>query len=468
MIFNKFRKKKVNIISKPNKNNYHGIEVKDRFRNPVSGAGCISDKSQSGFFSFDELAEDKTTLEYTYVSSWAAAKIIDIPVDDMFIFPRTFIGHDENQVKQIEDFETKLDLNNKIKDAIKASRLFGTAFLVLVSNERKMSKPLNMDSPLLDLKNIIVIDRFDANVLEIDRDITSPNFSKPLFYQFTLKYANTLTVHYSRVIRIDGISPLSVNSWRASYNQWWGVSELLRVISPINNETSMSESVNYLLQEASVGIISIEDLQDSLAGAPDSPNIDKLVGNINDTKSIYRTLYLDKTMDYTRLEAQFNNIPDLFDKYYMILSAAADIPQTRFLGRSPAGLNSTGDSDMHNYATKIASMQQSILVPIYNIIDEIVEKILGIDDSINYIFKPLLDISDTDKADVGLKNAQRDQIYLTNNVVTENEVRQSLSDNEVFSEIDTDIDMSIENGEKSDMINNELEEMEGKSNDESN
>jgi len=427
----------------PIKTKKRSVTFRDRFYNSTSGAGCSSDKSQNGYFGYSYIADNKELLEYTYVGSWSAAKIIDIPVDDMFVFPRKILNQEDGKLKQLEQIESDLDLNNKIKSAIKSARIYGTAFLVLVTDERRMSKPLNMDSPLLSLKNIMVIDRFDATILERDTDITSKNFSKPKLYSFTLKWANELIVHHSRVIRIDAIEPHSINSWYSAYNQDWSVSELVRVMSSVESEESISSAVNYLLQESSVTNIKIEDLRDALAGAPDADNIDTLVGNINDLKSIYRTMYLDKEMDIDRLEASFDNIPDLFDKYNLRLSAAADIPQTRFYGRSPSGLNSTGDADMKNYATMISSKQQKVLVPIYNRIDQIIEKMLGINESLEYEFIPLLDISGSERSEIELKNAQRDQIYLTNGVISPNEVRQTLSDHDVYSELDGNVDESI-------------------------
>jgi hypothetical protein len=392
---------------------------RDRFYNSYSGAGCASDKSQAGYYGYSYIAENKELLEYMYVGSWSAAKIIDIPVNDMFIFPRTITNQETNKLKQLEEIESTLNLNDKIKSAIKSARAYGTAFLILITDERRMSKPLNLDSPLLNLKNILVVDRFDASVIQ----------------------------------RTTAIKAHSVNSWYSLYNQDWAVSELVRVLSSVEQEESMSSAINYLLQEASVTNLKIPDLKDALAGAPDSDNIDTLVENINDFKSIYRTMYLDKDMELNRLEPNFDNFSDLFDKFYLRLSAAADIPQTRFFGRSPSGLNSSGDSDMQNYAIMIASKQQEILVPIYNKIDLIIEKMLGMSESIEYEFKPLLDISSETQADIEYKDAQRDQIYLSNNVITPEEVRDNLKKHSVYS----DLSDNIENNNQSGINNQEIE-----------
>jgi len=39
-----------------------------------------------------------------------------------------------------------------------------------------------------------------------------------------------------------------------------------------------------------------------------------------------------------------------------LASGAADIPMTRLLGQSPAGMNATGDGDMRNYYDRIEAI----------------------------------------------------------------------------------------------------------------
>ena len=417
-------------------------KLKDGYINVRSGAGSHSDKSQSSYFTSDGIANSEVLLQQTYLGSWAAAKIIDIPVDDMFILPRQVSGLDDNNLNKVTSFYTNLNLDEKIKDAIKAARLYGTAFLVLISNDDVLQSPLNMNSALLSLSNVLVIDRFHTNIVDYDTDITSINYNKPLFYKFNLPRSSSINVHYSRVIRIDGIKPLTVNNWSGSYGgcgsyiEDWGISELIRVMSSIRQEEGISNDISNLIAECSIPIIKINELSDSLSGALDSASIDDIISEINMLKSNYRTTYLDSTMDISRLEASFANIPALFDRYHAKLAAAADIPQTRFFGKSPTGLNSNGDSDMHNYAIKVASTQERMLKPIYDKLDNIIIKSLKIKDFIKYSFKPLINISDSEISQTELQNAQRDQIYLTNGILTEEEVRQNLSDNKTYNDID--------------------------------
>jgi phage-related protein (TIGR01555 family) len=415
--------------------------IKDTFVSHVSGAGATGDKAQSGSFQYSYIAEDFIQLERTYAESWACAKIVDIPVDDMFIYPRCIKGLSDANNKKLEEFSGYIQLDAKIKQALKAARLYGTAFLVMVTDDNLLSTPMNPNAKIMNLKNLVVIDRFHAAVLEWDRDISTPNFNEPLLYQFTIRNVEPFVVHHSRVIRIDGVKPLTANRWESGYNWYWGVSELVRVMNVVTQEEGIANGINYLMNEASIPILKIPDLQDALAGAPDalggSPNdtvspVDKLINNMNNLKSIYRTTYLDAGMDLSRLEASFANFDSLIDRFHTRLAAAADIPQTRFFGKSPAGMNATGDSDSENYAIHISSRQQKDLKPIYDKLDLIISKTLGITETIEYSFKPLLDMSDADKAKINLANAQRDQIYLANGVIAPEEVRQNLYDEEVY------------------------------------
>jgi hypothetical protein len=418
------------------------VKIKDSFVNRASGAGSKSDKNTGSFFSNDGLSGSKLALEESYVESWAAAKIIDIPVDDMFIYSRNLINVNSKDRDTIHSFYVELSIESKIKKAIKASRLYGSAFMILISDDDLLINPLNTNNRSFNLKNIIVVDRFNTSILNNDNDIMSTNFNKPLVYRFNIINKSTLDVHHSRVIRVDGITSLSEDGFQ-SHDRNFGVSELVRCMSVITKEESLASGVNQMIQEASVPIIKVPDFKDSMAGAPDEASPDQLATEINSLKSVYRTLYLDSEMDVSRLEVNFSNIPDMFDKYHTRLSAAADIPATRFFGTSPLGLGSTGDHESGNYATKIASMQNNILRSIFDKLDKIMINSLKLNIEFRYDFDSIVDISEEVKADVYLKKAQANQIYIQNGVVTVEDIAQSLMDSRDFTDLSVDNSINV-------------------------
>lgn len=63
---------------------------------------------------------------------------------------------------------------------------------------------------------------------------------------------------------------------------------------------------------------------------------------------------IDKDDDFSTHQYTFSGLSDVYQQFIMPdISGAAGIPVTRLFGRSPAGLNATGESDLQNYYDKI-------------------------------------------------------------------------------------------------------------------
>jgi hypothetical protein len=85
-----------------------------------------------------------------------------------------------------------------------------------------------------------------------------------------------------------------------------------------------------------------------------------------------------------------------------IVSGAADIPATRLLGQSPAGMNATGESDLRNYYDRLSAMQELEMTPATALLDEcLIRSALGSrDPDIHYKWAPLWGMSEKEKAEV--------------------------------------------------------------------
>lgn len=133
----------------------------------------------------------------------------------------------------------------------------------------------------------------------------------------------------------------------------YGVSILQPVLSALLEDEAIAASVAHLVQETSIPIVQVPGLREALsaAGPVDFDTVDAshYMSMLNANKGIYRTLLLDQDEDFKRVDVSWSGLPDLMDRMASRLAAAADIPATRFEGRSPVGMNATGDSDMDNY-----------------------------------------------------------------------------------------------------------------------
>ena len=74
-------------------------------------------------------------------------------------------------------------------------------------------------------------------------------------------------------------------------------------------------------------------------------------------------MVLDKEDDYQNFQYSFAGLPDLYELFMLDIAGSWDIPATIFFGRSPQGMNSTGEGERSNYYNKIESNQESDLRP---------------------------------------------------------------------------------------------------------
>lgn len=414
------------------------------FVNPISGTGTSIDKNSISFFSPTKLTS-KNFNEVIYVESWAAGKFIDIPVDDMFMKWRTFCDMENSDIMRVERAETEFGIKSKLSKAIKASRLHGTGLFVILTKDAIPEKPLNVNRMMPgDLSNIITVDRFDANVVSKNNNPFSKNYGKPIFYNITLKMGGSFVVHHSRVIRFDGITSFSDNSWQ-SYDQDWGVSSLIPVITEIYQDSNVSKGAASLVNEASIAVQKIEGFEDALSGAGDEMSIQDRMSQTSILRSIFRTIFMDSEDSFERHAVNFSGLPELMDRNAVRLAAAADIPETRFWSKSLTGLQSTGDGEARNYAMKVESDQNNKLPEPLRKIDAVLQKHLGLSENINYEFPSILDLSEKDKVEVASKKALFVVPLVTAGIIDEDEGRAILDGDDIIGQLDA-YDLALEGG----------------------
>src|SRR4029077_20407665 len=120
----------------------------------------------------------------------------------------------------------------------------------------------------------------------------------------------------------------------------------------------------------------------------------------NVAKSVINAVVLDGEEDWQRIGINFGGMPEIMQMYMQIAAGAADIPVTRFLGMSPAGMNATGQSDLQNYYDRIHADQELRFTPaLYRLDAAIQASALGkFDENIFYEWNSLWQTSAAEKA----------------------------------------------------------------------
>ena len=331
----------------------------------------------------------------------------------------------------------RLGVDRAVRKALCTARQYGTGLLVIMSQEAPLETPLMPEQVRPgDLKGLRVFSRYEASVWSRDGDLWSGNYGQPEFYRLHPSWSpdQSLQVHHSRVIRFDGIAD-PADSGFLNYDQNWGVSILVPIITSLIQEAGLAQAVAHLVQEASIPILSIAGLRDLQAGMTGSGemSMEQIGETINRNKSIYRLLLLDEGREkFERVQQTFAGLADLFDANHVRVAAAVDVPASRFWGQAPKGMNATGDGDLNNYIITFESERENLLPPVYDLLDEIIFRSEELGEVPDYNWPSLLDLSDQDVAQVAKTKAEAAQMAITAGIIDEDEGRAALDGDAVF------------------------------------
>ena len=105
-----------------------------------------------------------------------------------------------------------------------------------------------------------------------------------------------------------------------------------------------------LLHEAVVDVVTVPNLSEYLNSAETTAQLSARFAYAAAMKSMNNLLLLGDGESWSRQSVDFAGIPEMARTFLQVAAGAADIPVTRLLGQSPAGLSATGKSDVRNDA----------------------------------------------------------------------------------------------------------------------
>ena len=129
------------------------------------------------------------------------------------------------------------------------------------------------------------------------------------------------------------------------------------------------------------------------------------------------------------------------------VAGAAEIPVTKLFGRSPAGMNATGESDMNNYYDSISQKQSTYLEPVLDKLFPIIAMSTWgyIPDDLDYTFNPVDTMTNKDRIDMADKGGEAIGKQYDRGLISQKtalkELRQQSETTGVFSNI-TDEDIA--------------------------
>ena len=307
-------------------------------------------------------------LNDLYVENGLVQTMIDQPVEDAFrgdlkLSSKEF---DDDDIAELESRFNALHALETIKDAFKWSRLFGGGGVVLNIYGQNPEKPLDIEG----IKEGAKIELYAADRWELANSpyTVNPSLNDLTGLQKGLKfnfYGQEL--HPSRVLILKGKTAPSLKRLQLA---GWGMSEIERLVAPLNKFTKNQNVIYELLDESKLDIYSIQDYNVSLmAGQEDA--IKKRVEFTNMLKSYLNALILDKEDAFDQKNMSFAGMSELLEQARLDIASALKMPVTKLFGMSSAGFNS-GEDDLENYNAMIErdvrTPGKDVILTIYKII----------------------------------------------------------------------------------------------------
>ena len=314
------------------------------------------------------LTDQPLRLTEMYRRSWLAKRIIDMPSEDMtrswYTLPP---GLPPEALDALNRLEAHHSIRREITDAIRWARLYGgsCALMVLRGQEDRLSEPLEMEAIVPgDFQGLLVRDRFSGlePSLEMESDLDDPDFGYPRWYDFDTEELGRLRVHHSRILRFTGRDlPRSEEMARG----YFGASELEHIQEEMEKRSATSRNIARLVFQANITTLKMSDFGEILALGTDrqKQRVLAAIAEQNRLRDSFGLQLLSAGDTYENHPYSFAGLREVYEAFMMDMAGAAGIPATRLFGRSPEGMNATGESDLKHYYELIDQMRERHLRP---------------------------------------------------------------------------------------------------------
>lgn len=401
--------------------------VGNRQKDPAKGHCYILD--QNDFKSQQE-------IEGLYYKEGLAARIVEVLPKEML---KKGIRVDVPQSMEIQNATVKqlknLRFIKKLRKALVNGNLYGGGALLLgLDDGLSPEKPVDL-TRVRRVKWINVLHRFQLSAKDRDQDPMSETFDEILTYQISgAGVAIPTTVHSSRLLKFVGVDlPEEVErNISPGGNEGWGESVLIRTWEPIRRFVESLTSVEVMIKDFHQTTIKLKQLV-QLMGSGEADVQELVQARLQLmvlSKSTFNAYVIDENDGVSSSSPNVSGLDKLFELLMLHLASVSQTPLTKLFGRSPAGMNATGESDEQSWTELVVASQEAELRdPIERFLNILYASQEGPSEGepvdFTLVFPPPRDLSEADQAGIRKTQAETDEKYIEMQVVTADEVTQS-------------------------------------------
>lgn len=445
----------------------------DGYMNMLNKYGTPQDNSTAYDYQPEGLIPDQM-LTTQYESNGLFSIIIDTPADEAMKHGFDLGIEDTDVTALINKKLISLDFTDRFSTAIKWSRLYGGSIIVMMIDDgRLLEEPVDWNS----VKGIDELRVYDRSVVQPDymslysdygmlgqHNHKLSKFGTPEYF-YVYSITGSFKVHESRCLVFKN-GTLPEKAMTAEY-RFWGIPEYLRIKDAMRETLTTHSNASKLLERSVQPIYKMKNLSQLLSTDEGENQAVRRLQLIDMARGFLNSIAIDGDgEDYSFQTFSVTGISEVIDSTCNMLSAVTRIPQTVLFGRSPAGMSSTGESDLENYYNFIDKIRNSMvkhnletLIDLI-IVSAVAERELDEEPEYEITFEPLWSLSETEQAQVdqikastAQTKAATAQTYIDLGILDPSEVRNGLKEEgeyvieDLIDEDDPDLPFPGETGE---------------------
>lgn len=391
-----------------------------------------------GFAGFPYLAELTQRPEYRRASEIIAKEMTRK-------WMRLTYSGDNKDEERLEKIEKKLDELNarkRFQEAAEHDGFFGRGQIYIDTGATDRPDELKT---ALRLRSEKVAKGSLKDLVVVDPTWTYPNIYNAIdplkadFYRPHQWFVMGKLVHESRLMFFIS-RPLPDLLKPAFAFSGLSLSQMMKPY--VDNWLRTRQSVSDLIHAFSVMVLST-DLQQLVQDASSAGNLIKRIELFSRCRDNRGVMAIDKeTEAFQNVAAPIAGLHDLQAQSQEHLSAVTGIPLVKLLGITPTGLNASSEGELRVFYDWIHSQQVSDMEPnLKRLIDIIQLSEFGdIDENIQISWESLWDSDEAEEAQVRLNDAQAAAAYIDAGVLSPEDERKRLADDEdgIYNQIDAD------------------------------
>lgn len=329
------------------------------------------------------------------------------------------------RLKEIEEGAKDYGISSICKKAEMLKKVFGYCLVIPEVDGADMSKPFNIESVRPNsykgfsvIEPMWIIPQFDSEA----RNPSSPDFYVPT--EYIIAGNTSRPIHKSWLIKLVN-SPVPDVLKPVYY--WGGVPLTQQIFRRVYAaETTANEAPNLAMTKRMLV------LEGNLENAIFDPQLFQTrMEMFSRMRDNFGVAVVEPSSNAKQIDTSLADFEELIMTQYQLVASIAQIPISKLLKVQIKGFNSTGEFEKKDYTQTLIAIQENDYSPIIELHNKLFTKSkYGKEIRLSVNWNKIDEPTEKENAEILHLKAQRDAAYITAGVVTSDEVRDRLRNDE--------------------------------------